>query len=241
MVQESLDRKKGIPDIVFLIDASGSMEECIQAVTNNVSNFVDTLAAPDANGGVIIKDWRICVIGYRDRDAEPSQWLVENPFTSDIGEVKAQLANLEAKGGGDEPESLFDAMYMLTELPSADKGAQALPNGWRHRHDAARIVVVFTDASSKNSFRASDGSTGTVDDLIQAYHASKLKVILFAPNAPCYSELSMMNGLEWDPVGAVGENPVQALKEFTSNSSNFRKVMEALAKSVSASATVPVL
>jgi hypothetical protein len=71
--------------------------------------------------------------------------------------------------------------------------------------------------------------------------ANKLKVILYAPEAPCYTDLSMMNGLEWEPVGALGDNPVQALKDYTSNAANFRKVMEALAKSVSASAAVPTL
>jgi hypothetical protein len=241
MTQESLAKKKGIPDIVFLLDATGSMKECIQAVTQNIATFVDTLATPDANGGVMIKDWRIRVIGYRDHNADGSQWLVDNPFTADIDEVKAQLSALEAMGGGDEPESLFDAMYMLTQWPSAEKGEPAQPTGWRHRHDAARVVVAFTDASSKPSFQASDGSTGSVDDLIQAYHANKLKVILYAPEAPCYTDLSMMNGLEWEPVGTLGENPVQALKDYTSNSANFRKVMEALAKSVSASAAVPTL
>ncbi len=241
MTQESLDKKKGIPDIVFLLDASGSMKECIQAVTQNIATFVDTLATPDANGGIQIKDWRIRVIGYRDRDADGSQWLVDNSFSADIAEVKGQLAALEAKGGGDEPESLLDAMYALTQWPSAEKGAQALPTGWRHRHDAARVVVVFTDASCKPSFKAADGATGSVNDLIQACMANKLKVILYAPEAPCYTDLSMMNGLEWEPVGALGDNPVQALKDYTSNAANFRKVMEALAKSVSASAAVPTL
>jgi Mg-chelatase subunit ChlD len=241
MTQESLDKKKGIPDIVFLLDASGSMKECIQAVTQNIATFVDTLATPDANGGIQIKDWRIRVIGYRDRDADGSQWLVDNPFSNDIATVKSQLAALEAKGGGDEPESLYDAMYALTQWPSDEKGGQGLPTGWRHRHDAARVVVIFTDASCKPGFKAADGSTGTVNDLMQAYNANKLKVILYAPEAPCYMELSSMSGLEWEPVGALGDNPVQALKDYTSNAANFRKVMEALAKSVSASAAVPTL
>ena len=241
MAQESLDKKKGIPDIVFLIDATGSMDECIKAVTRNIASFVDTLSTPDANGGVLIKNWRMRVIGYRDRDADGSQWLIDNPFSSDVGEVKVQLAALEAKGGGDEPESLLDAMYSITQWSSAEKGAIPSPTGWRHRHDAVRVVVIFTDASSKPTFKTSDGSTGSVDDLIQAYHANKLKVILYAPDAPDYVDLSAMNGLEWEPVGALGANPVQALRDFTNDADNFRKVMEALAKSVSASAAVPVL
>ena len=50
-----------------------------------------------------------------------------------------------------------------------------------------------------------------------------------------------MNGLEWEPIGSLDEDPVQALKDYTSNQDNFRKVMEALAKSISASAAIPVL
>ena len=241
MTQESLEKKKGIPDIVFLLDATGSMQPCIQAVTQNISTFIDTLNAPDANGGVLIKDWRVRVVAYRDRDADGSQWWVDNPFTSDAEEVKRQLSAIEAKGGGDEPESLLDAMYALTQWPAAEKSESASNTAWRHRHDATRVVIIFTDASTKPTFKAADGSTGTINDLIPLYHANRLKVVLFAPEAPGYADLSAMNGLEWEPVGALGDKPEVALTEFTRNTENFRKVMEALAKTVSASATVPSL
>lgn len=241
MTQESLAKKKGIPDIVFLLDATGSMVECLRAVTDNIANFVDTLTSPDANGGVLIKDWRIRVLGYRDKDADGSYWLIDNPFTSDVAQVKSQLAALEAKGGGDEPESLLDAMYTVAQWPVAERGGAAPPTAWRHRHDAARIVIVFTDASCKPTFVTDSQASGSVADLINTYHANKLKVCLFAPEAPVYADLSGMNGLEWEPVGVLGANPVLALNEYVKNSSNFRKVMEALAKTVSASAVVPTL
>lgn len=239
MTQDALDKKKGVPDIVFLLDATGSMAPCIEAVTRNVSTFIDTLNAPDANGGVLIRDWRIRVIGYRDRNYDGNQWLIDNPFSNEAATVKFQLESLKAAGGGDEPESLLDAMYQISQWPSSERGAAPIPNAWRHRHDAARVVVIFTDASCKTTFVSNDGAAGTVDDVIQAFHAAKLKVILFAPEAPIYSDLSAMNGLEWEPVGTLGDKPQQALVEFTANNSNFRKVMEALAKTVSASAAVP--
>ena len=232
MGQESLDKKKGIPDIVFLLDTSGSMKECLRAVTDNIATFVDTLSSSDANGGILIKDWRIRVVGYRDRQSDGSHWWVDNPFTSDIAQAKANLSSLEAKGGGDEPESLLDAMYALSQWPSAEKGVAPSPTGWRHRHDAARVVVIFTDASFKPTFTAADGSQGSVSDLINAYHASRLKVILYAPDAPGYADLSSMNGLEWEPIGALDANPQQALSDYTANTENFRKVMEQLAKSI---------
>ena len=241
MTQESLDKKKGIPDIVFLLDCSGSMKDCLRAVADSVTSFVDTLSAPDANGGVLIKDWRIRVVGYRDREADGSHWWIDNPFTSDVAQVKSSLLALEARGGGDEPESLLDAMYTVAQWPTADKGTPAGPNAWRHRHDAARIVIIFTDASAKPDFTAADGSRGSVSDLINAYHANRLKVCLFAPDAPGYADLASMNGLEWEPVGSLDSNPQEALRTFVGNSENFRKVMEALAKTVSVSAVVPAL
>lgn len=241
MDQGSLDKKKGIPDIVFLLDASGSMKECLRAVTDNLATFVETLNAPDSNGGVLIKDWRIRVVGYRDREADGPNWWIDNPFTCDISQAKANLAALVADGGGDEPESLLDAMATIAQWPTAERGAIPMPTEWRHRHDAKRLVIIFTDASSKPTFTSTDGSQGSTMDLINLYHASKLKVFLFAPDTPGYADLASMNGLEWEPVGALDANPQQALRDFTSNTSNFGKVMKMLAKSVSVSAaTEPI-
>ena len=42
---------KGVVDIVFLLDITGSMEPCINAVKDNIQAFVATLTAKDANGG----------------------------------------------------------------------------------------------------------------------------------------------------------------------------------------------
>ena len=214
MNKQSLEKQYGVSDIVFLIDATGSMREAVRDVTNNISMFIDTLNTPDANGRVLVHDWRIRVIGYRGRDTDGSQWLIENPFTSDIAQAKAQLAALEAKGGGDEPESLLDAMYVIAQWPSAPKDGQVSATEWRHRHDAARIVVIFTDASAKPSFKAADGSIGAVHDLINTYHSQKLKVMLYVPDAPIYAELLTMDFCEWEPLGGVGENSAQAVRAF---------------------------
>ena len=53
-----------------------------------------------------IKDWRGKVVGYRDIEAANSEnlpWIIDNPFVRDAGALKAQLAALDAAGGGDEP------------------------------------------------------------------------------------------------------------------------------------------
>jgi hypothetical protein len=59
--------------------------------------------------------------------------------------------------------------------------------------------VIFTDASCHPTFKTAAGTDGSVDDLIQAYHANKLKVVMYAPQAPLYAELSacwIWNGIQ---------------------------------------------
>ena len=40
---------KGVVDIVVLLDVTGSMQECIDAVKGSISTFISGLAAKDAN------------------------------------------------------------------------------------------------------------------------------------------------------------------------------------------------
>ena len=56
-------------------------------------------------------------MGYRDIEAAQSEglpWLVDAPFVRDADELKAQLSQLKAEGGGDEPESLLDALFKIS-------------------------------------------------------------------------------------------------------------------------------
>ena len=63
------DKKvKGVADIVFLMDATGSMGNCIQRLKDNVMVFFRSLTekVAGANSVVPIKDWRAKVVGFRD-------------------------------------------------------------------------------------------------------------------------------------------------------------------------------
>ena len=89
-------KKRGVVDIVFLMDATGSMEPCIDALKDNVTTFVESMCESSQMNPV--KDWRAKVVGFRDflEDDEP---LVDNPFVKDPTAVRSQLDNLEAMGG----------------------------------------------------------------------------------------------------------------------------------------------
>jgi hypothetical protein len=227
---------KGVADIVFLIDISGSMQKCIDALKANIGTFVNLLANPDPNGGNPVKDWRIKVAGYSDHLYDGNDWWVEFPFSNNLAQVTSNLADLKLAGGEDEPESLLDGLYKIAKLPSTEKGTPADPNSWRHRHEAARVVVFFTDASFHPTMSIPEAAGGAIDDVLNAVKAAKIIIRGFCPEHEGYFSLSEIPkcSLEFvsDTLGAEAANKLAA---FTQDRAKFQKTLEALAKTVSKS------
>jgi hypothetical protein len=234
-------KTKGVADIVFLIDVTGSMAPCIDALRRNIEVFVDSLSAGDANNAAAVKDWRGKVVGYRDAE-EGGEWFLDNPFVRDAVALKAQLAALRAEGGGDEPESLLDALYKVATMEATPKGAQAEdPRKWRYRSEAARVVVVFTDASFKETMVIPEAKGGGLQDVANVVMANRIILSLFAPNFEGYDRLSQIDKSEWEVVEYEGLSPQEALQKFTADPANFRTTLKQLAASVSKSAETVAL
>jgi hypothetical protein len=227
----------GVVDIVFLIDGSGSMQPCMDALRANIGVFIDGMTGAQSP----VRDWRAAVAYYRDAEVDGSDWFKMLPFVSkDATALKAQLQSLEAAGGGDEPESLIDALYKVSNLESTAKGAQDTdPTKWRYRSSAARVVIVFTDATFKAPMVIPEAAGGTVRDLINKIHEQKIQLHLYAPDHGCYEELASADKSSWNLI--PGPDYVAGMTAYTADSANFKKVMEALGKSVSKSAEVETL
>jgi hypothetical protein len=238
-------KTKGVVDLVFLIDVSGSMSSCIDALRRNVEVFIDSLSRGDANNASPVKDWRGRVVGYRDYEeaiSEGQPWIVENPFVRDAAALKAQLSQLSAAGGGDEPESLLDALYKVASLEAMPKGAQSEdPMKWRYRSDAARVVIVFTDAPYKETMSLPEAKGGSFQDVANIVMANRIILSIFAPNFEGYDRLSQIDKSEWEVVEYEGLSPQEALQKYTSDPVNFRNTMKQLAASVSRSAETVAL
>jgi hypothetical protein len=91
-------------DVLFLIDATGSMEDEIaklKASLLQISARIDALPErPDVRFGMVT---------YRDRgDAYVTR---VSDFTPDVGAFQAELEQVYAQGGGDDPESLNEALH----------------------------------------------------------------------------------------------------------------------------------
>jgi hypothetical protein len=238
-------KTKGVADLVFVVDVSGSMAPCIDALRKNIEAFIDSLSRGDGNNVAPVKDWRGKVVGYRDIDSAESEglpWIEDNAFVRDVGALKSQLAALKANGGGDEPESLLDTLYKVASMQASPKGSQTEdPEKWRYRSDAARVVIVFTDASFKETMSIPEAKGGSLQDVANLIMANRIILSLFAPNFEGYDRLSQIDKSEWEVVEFEGLNSQQALQKFTSDPVNFRTTLKQLAASVSRSAETVAL
>jgi hypothetical protein len=256
-----MSKVKGIADIVFLLDVSGSMQSCIDGVRTGISSFIDTLTSADANSEAPIHDWRIKICGYRDYEHSSGNWFVDNPFVRDIVSVKSQLAaeNMQARGGGDEPESLLDALYKIATTESSGVQEGDDPLKWRQRSSAARAIVFFTDATFKQQMSIPEAAGGQLGDLLTKLEEQRFILCGFHPEWEGYYELGSLTGANLNQIVTIAEAPAlvnlgkdgaegraaqkaaaDGLAIKAADSTKFQKTLEALAKTVVKSSAVDV-
>lgn len=125
-------------DIVFVIDATGSMAPCIRQTTAVAADLLPRIQEALGAKKRRVDQLRTKVIAFRDYycDNEP---MVQSQFYQHPGQeaaFRAFLDGLEATGGGDAPENSLEALYEAIKSDWVDTGA-------KRRH----IVVLMTDAA----------------------------------------------------------------------------------------------
>ena len=180
------------------------------------------------------------VVGYQDFIADDEKdWIIDSPFVRDASALKAQFGVFEAKGGGDEPESLLDALFIVAKAEACERGEAESDLKWRARGTAARVV--FTDASYHPTMSIPLASGGKATDAKNAMVQAKIRLSVFAPELPCYDELSDLPHSEFTLIPLNGSSPIEALEAFTREKANFKRTLEQLAKSVTQSSyDIPV-
>ena len=252
-------KTKGVADIVFLLDISGSMQPCLDAVKTSIGTFVETLTHPTANNEIPVTDWRIKICGYRDHVSDGSNWFASAPFSRDLAEIRGHLASptMTATGGGDEPESLLDAVYTIATMPTPGMQDEASGDQWRARGRAVRALILFTDATYKTPMTIPEAKGGTVQDVVAALMGNRVILCGFVPEWEGYLELGAADKAEIEFFATIASTPalaglgtsspagiaasqasVAALNAKSADSAQFAKIMAQLAKTVSKSAAV---
>jgi Mg-chelatase subunit ChlD len=98
-------------DVMFVIDATGSMSDEIEQLKANVASISDQLSKLPTR-----PDVRFATTVFRDRgDAYVTRTF---DFTRDLGAFQDALRAVEADGGGDTPEAVNAAVFDAIHKPS---------------------------------------------------------------------------------------------------------------------------
>ena len=188
-------KTKGVADIVFVIDVTGSMTPIIDAVKANALGFYDDVQTNLTAKGKNVAQLRVRVVAFRDFVADGDAALEESPFFTLPGERNAfsEFVNgLIAEGGGDAAESGLEAVALAVNSP------------WTTTGDRRRqVIVVWTDQPAHQldpsvvpadlaSRVPADFSafTDVWEDEQGLMGSSSKRLILFAPDGPGWSDIS---------------------------------------------------
>jgi len=207
-------------DIVLCIDVTGSMAPAIDLVKDHALKLHDDLVKALAEKDREVTELRIRVIAFRDVDYDTPAFQVSHWFSlpEEDTAFRRFVSELQADGGGDEPESALDALSIAF---NSDWTANCM----RQRH----IVVLWTDATSKPP---SGGAKGSVPDQLKGQMVDSLdrlsdlwndpqsgalkplakRMILFAPDCKDWNDLS-----DWDEVIHYPSRAGNGLKEVDYN------------------------
>lgn len=155
-------------DLVFVIDATGSMQPTIDMVKDSALSFHEKLQEVMQSAKRNIVALRIKVVWFRDYYYDGDYAYGESKFfelPEEKEEFREFVSNISAKGGGDDPESSLEA---LTQAMRSD----FVQDGTRRRH----IIVLFTDAAA-HPFE-------DYDDLVAAAAKKGCKPSMYPENMP---------------------------------------------------------
>lgn len=134
---EITELMKGTADIVFVLDISGSMNDEITTVKNNIIKFAQLIEAQGVSA-------RWSVITYSDftcsDDANEKSTIIKNGASNwfiSADTYRNAISGISLAGGGDAPETAVDGLLLANTVLDT-------------RKDARTFYVLLTDAGYKN-------------------------------------------------------------------------------------------
>jgi len=131
-------------DVVFLIDATDSMDFVIDPVKQQLANLVDTIRklVPNARVGLVL---------YKDKGED---FLVrKSDLTFKLDKLRSFIGNIQAGGGGDYEEAVMDGLKAATQQMN-----------WRKY---AHRVIVLVPSSPPHPQEAQQ-----TEEFVRAFHAA---------------------------------------------------------------------
>ena len=143
-------------DLMFIIDNTGSMSDDISAVKARVSQIIDRIRRRGDG------TQRVGLALYSDLCVERN-WLVFQDLTTDLDRIERQIRGITVSGGGDVPESVYDAVETVLRRAT-----------WRH---PARYGLLIGDAPPHEEGDACHRAT--FEDAVSAARSTEVLINLF--------------------------------------------------------------
>lgn len=221
-----------IADVVFCLDASGSMGPCFDALREHIKAFVYGLEA----GGQSVWDLRLGLLAYSAGNLSgggifdfqglsrrgmeliaplyhptKSQSGVQY-FTSDIVQFTKALERIEVNGD----EATFVALDTALDFP------------WRDSSACHRVIIVMTDEALETGVEIKE-QVKQIPALIEKLHALRVKMFIVGPSSDAF-----------DSICAADRSEFQVLDDAHNGLKNadFKQILGEIGKSVSVSASL---
>ncbi len=204
-------------DMVFCIDATGSMGGVIEMVKNNALHFYSDVSEAMAKKSKTIDKLRVRIVAFRDYKADGDDAMLVTDFFSlpeQTSDFEKCVRSIEAFGGGDDPEDGLEAL------------GYAIKSKWNEEGIKRRqVIVVWTDATTHELGYGSDVENYPTKmakdfDELTAWWGDRQnkgfinqnakRLLLFAPNGPYWSSISD----SWDNVIHFPSVAGEGLEEY---------------------------
>lgn len=156
-IDEAVDTGGASFDLMFIIDNTGSMSDDISAVKRQASQIIDRIRHL---GDATV---RVGLALYSDLCVDPSGWLKFQDLTTNLDLIQRQILAIGVAGGGDTPESVYDALDTVLRAAS-----------WSH---PARYGLLIGDAPPHE--RGDTCYRKTLEDAVAAASSTGVQVNLF--------------------------------------------------------------
>lgn len=221
-------------DMVFCIDATGSMEDftgssnkIINMVKQNAINFYTDFNNIMTEQGKRVRQLRVRVVAFRDYMADGEYAMMVTDFfqlPQQAAELEACINSIHADGGGDIPEDGLEAL------------AYAIKSKWTTEGTKKRqVIVVWTDAGTHDLGYGSGskyyphGMPRDLNELSEWWEDEDLidqnakRLVLFAPDVDNWKYISD----NWHPIWHIPSAMGNGLAER-----NFTEILDVIANSV---------
>ncbi len=192
-------------DLVFVIDKTGSMNNDIEAIKKSISAIIKEVSANN--------NTRIGFVFYGDKNVEPFNWFEKYELSGDINTATNILKKIKTSGGGDESESVNDALAKTIKEMNWQSGRRRMV---LLLGDAPSLLPPYSDYSQEEILQMSkiENVTMNIYPVVIGLKGS-LKGIIKTKNLPDAVYIDLISSISPNPATNYALIKTENISDYT--------------------------